>query len=133
MNEVRNVELVKQIYANLEEDDAASLLAICALDVEWQYPPVKELPYGGLWRGPDGVARFVQQHDEAEELLDFNPSDLVAQGDHVAVLGTYRGRVKSTGHEWVTNFVHVLTIRNGKIQRFEAHCDTAAALEARRQ
>ena len=41
------------------------------------------------------------------------------------VLGDYAWRVKSTGREYETDFVHVFTARDGKVARFQEFMDTA--------
>jgi uncharacterized protein len=50
---------------------------------------------------------------------------LVAQGDKVVALGNYAWRVKSTGLEYETDFVHVFTVRDGKVTRYQEFMDTA--------
>lgn len=131
MNESQNLGVVKQAYAALDRDDVQAFLEACSPDIEWLYPPTKWIPYGGRWSGPEGVERFLDEHDAAEEILEWTPSDFIAQGDRVVVLGHYRGLPKPDGREWQTDFVDVLTVRDSKIVRFEAFFDTAAAVEAR--
>ena len=93
-------------------------------------PGRRLLPYGGLWRGHDGVRAFSAAHDEAEEILGFETTDMIASGDRVAVLGTFEGRAKPDGQVWRTEFVHVLTVRDEHLQRWEAYFDSAAAVHA---
>jgi ketosteroid isomerase-like protein len=50
---------------------------------------------------------------------------LVAQGDKVVALGDYAWRVKSTGREYESDFVHVFSVRDGKVARFQEFMDTA--------
>ena len=65
-----------------------------------------------------------------QEVLEFEPREFIAQGDKVVSLGNYRWRVKDTGREFKSDFVHIFTIRDGKIVRFREHLDTAAAAAA---
>lgn len=130
-NVADNIALVEQLYAALDADDVPRALELCSDDVEWSYPAVAGLTYGGEWRGRDGVAAFLDAHDRAEEILEFRVDETVAQGDHVAAFGLYRGRAKPDGSIWETRFVHLLTVEAGLIQGFAAYFDTAAALAAR--
>lgn len=132
MAEAANLALVKRFYAALEGDDLDSVARMCAQQIEWVYPNVREVPYCRTWLGVEGVMAFLASHDEEEEILEFRQTDFIAQGDRMAVLGSFRGRVKATGRVWETNFVHVATVGQGQVQRFEAYFDTAAAVEARR-
>jgi len=130
MSERTNVEHVQREYADFLEDDLDAVLEMSAPDVEYRYPEVEGLAYGGVWRGRDGVRRFLEVHDELDQVLELRPTEMVAQGDKVVVLGTFRGRAVPTGREWTTDFVHVYTIRGGRTRRFESHFDTAAFLAA---
>lgn len=58
------------------------------------------------------------------------PEGLVAEGNRIVILGFAHMRTVATGREWKTRFVHAMRIQDGKIQRFEAHFDTAACVEA---
>jgi ketosteroid isomerase-like protein len=125
------LETVERFYAALEADDVDGMLALCADDVEIRYPADGALPYGGTWTGRDGAGQFLEAHDAAEEILEFQLGRMVADGELVVVLGRFTGRVKSSGSEWSTAFVHALTVTDGRIRRWEAFFDTAAALAAR--
>lgn len=123
-----NIALVHRFYAAL--DDVPALLALTARDIEVRYPAEGALPYGGGWRGLDGLVRFLEAHDQAEEILDFEQHDFVGDGDRVVDIGFYRGRAKPSGRVWSTEFVHAFTVRAGRVTMFQAFFDTAAALEA---
>jgi len=125
--------VAERFYRALEEDDVPSVLELCADDVTVQYPAEGALAYGGAWRGRDGLARFLDVHDESEDILAFDVERLIDDGDTVMALGVFRGRAKPEGREWTTSFVHRLTIVGGRLQRWEAYFDTAAALVAHRR
>jgi uncharacterized protein len=130
MNEHTNVAHVEREYAAFLEGDVDAVLEISAADAEYRYPEVEGMPYGGVWRGRDGVRRFFETHDAADEVLELRPTEVIAQRDRVVVLGAFRGRARSTGREWTTGFVHVYTIRDGRTHRFESFFDTSAFLVA---
>jgi uncharacterized protein len=130
MSTLTTTEHVERVYAAFEDDELETVLALSAPDVEFHYPAAEGLAYGGVWRGRDGVRRFFEAHDETDEVLELRPAEMVAQGEKVVVLGTFRGRAVPTGREWTTDFVHVFTIRDGTTRRFASHFDTAAQLGA---
>jgi ketosteroid isomerase-like protein len=131
VNDAGNIALVKRAYEALEADEVDRFLEFCSRDIDWVYPSSAALSYGGHWHGHEGVRRFLEAHDSAEEILEFVTADVVAGRDKVVVQGHYKGRVKPAGGEWETDFMHVLTVREGKITRFTAAFDTAAAAAAR--
>ena len=55
-----------------------------------------------------------------------------AAGDTVVQIGRTAGTVNATGASFDVQEVHLLTVRDGKVVRFEAHIDTPAMLEALR-
>jgi uncharacterized protein len=124
------VQTAAQLYAALQEEDVSPFISMCADDVTVQYPAADSLPYGGRWHGRDGVAAFLDAHDAAEEILEFDVGRLVADGELVVAIGTFTGRAKPRGSEWTTAFVHLLTIRDGRLYRWEAIFDTATAIAA---
>ena len=125
------VDLAERIYATVVDDDPSPFLSLCAADAVISYPATGLLPYGGSWQGREGIAAFLEAHDSAEEILVFEPTEMVPNGDTVVVIGRFEGRAKPGGDVWSTRFVHLLTFEVGLLQRWEALFDTAAAIEAR--
>ena len=58
------------------------------------------------------------------------PKEFIAEGDKVVVVGNATWLTKPTGRSFDSPWVHVMTIRDGKIARFEAYNDTAPAERA---
>lgn len=131
MDRDRLLAVAERLYVALETDDVPGFLALCSDDVSVRYPAEANLPYGGTWEGREGVARFLDTHDTAEEILAFEIHRMIVEADTVIVLGHFSGRAKPDGREWSTDFVHSLSITNGQLRRWEAFYDTAAAVDAR--
>ena len=121
----------QEVYATIASDDSAPFLALCADDVTIVYPAAGRLPYGGEWHGRDGAATFLEAHDEAEEILSFDVTKIIADGDTAVAVGRFAGRSKPSGRTWSTAFAHVLTIADGRLRRFHVHFDSDAAVRAR--
>ena len=130
MDTTGSLAIAEQLYAALEADNIPRFLELCADDVTLRYPAEGRLPYGGTWKG-DGIARFMDVHDAAEEILSFKVRWMAEDGDSVFVLGEFGGRAKPDGREWSTAFVHHLTVTDGLLRQWEAFFDTAAAVDAR--
>jgi hypothetical protein len=68
--------------------------------------------------------------DQAQEALQFEPQEFIAEGDKVVVTGQAKWAVKSNAQTYESPWVHIFTIRDGKVARFHQFNDTAAAVEA---
>ena len=130
MNEQENTRLIQQAYENFKNGDISALLDSFSEDIDWHLPEMENVSFSGKHKGRGGATRFFQSLAEAQDVLSFNPQEFVAQGDKVVVLGDYSWRVKSTGREFGSDWVHVWTVRNGKLAGFKEYMDTAAASNA---
>ena len=76
---------------------------------------------------------FFKVLGESLETLQFELRDFIAQGNKVVVVGYQRGRAKPTGRLYEIEFVHLWSVRDGKISEFWVYTDTAALVEALRR
>ncbi len=125
-----NTAIAQQGYNNFKTGNIEALLDQLSADVTWQLPEIKGVPLGGMRTGRDGVADFFAIVARDQEVIEFEPREFVAQGDKVVSLGHYKWRVKETGREFETDFVHVFTIRDGQIVGFREHFDSAVVAAA---
>jgi uncharacterized protein len=125
VSEQENAELVQQGYKHFKNGDIQGLLGLLSEDVEWTQPEIEGVPFSGTRRGPERVGEFFSQVFDTEEPLHFEPREFVAQGEKVVALGDYAWRVKSTGREYESDFVHVFTVRDGKVAKYQEFMDTA--------
>jgi ketosteroid isomerase-like protein len=64
--------------------------------------------------------------------VEFTPQEFFAAEDRVFVLGRYSWNIRKTGRAVSINWVHVFTLRNGKVTKFREFNDTAQFAEAYR-
>ncbi|HEX8136800.1 MAG TPA: nuclear transport factor 2 family protein [Pyrinomonadaceae bacterium] len=126
----QNKEIVKQAYENFKSGNIESLLGQLSDTVEWQLPDIENVPFAGRRSGRASVAQFFSMLAEDQDVLQFEPQELIAEGDKVVALGQYSWRVKSTGREYGSPWAHVFTIRDGKITGFHEYMDSGAAATA---
>jgi ketosteroid isomerase-like protein len=124
------LELVQQRYMAFGRGDVPGLLAGMADDMEWdsRYPSV--VPFGGQWRGHDGVTALIGAINDAIEVLAFEIHDFISEGDKVVVLGSEDAKAKSTGRSYHNEWVHVWTVRDGQAVSMRNYNDTAAVVAA---
>jgi ketosteroid isomerase-like protein len=126
-----NVRIVQEGYAAFGRGDISALLNLQTDDVEWVIPgPTDRLPFAGTFQGREEVGRFLALLGQSVEHEQFEPRDFVAGGDGVVVLGAERGRARSTGRSYETEWVMVFVVREGKIARMRVYQDTAALVDA---
>ena len=126
-----NVTLVEEAYASFKSGNIEHLVNnLLAEAIEWSVPKVEHVPYTGLHRGRKEVAQFFVKLADFQEVQEFEPQEFIAQGDKVAVLGHYRWRVKSTGKGFESDWVHVFTIKDGKVIKFQEYADSLAVQRA---
>lgn len=125
MNEMRNVQIVQQIYAAFGKREVQTLLTFLSDEIDWQLLGPPKIAHAGPHRGRDQVRRFFATVAETLEITQFEPREFIAQSDKVVALGYYAGRVKSTGRQYASEWAHVFTLREGKVIKFREYADTA--------
>lgn len=120
MTEQQNIEIVRKGYDAFGSGDIQGLLNLLDAQVSWVTPGPADLPTAGTRRGHAAVGEFFQTLGGMLDFLAFEPQEFIAQGDKVVVLGTDRTRVKATGTALPEfRWVHIFTVRNGKVVGFE--------------
>jgi ketosteroid isomerase-like protein len=127
----QNVELVRGGYDHANRGDYDAWLGRWDPEVEVWDPsrPNPDHP-DGIYEGHQGAAKYVADWSEVFEQTVMDPEEFIDQGEHVIVRVRSRGRGKGSGIEVENVRYHVITVREGKITRFEVHEDRDSALEA---
>jgi ketosteroid isomerase-like protein len=130
MGEQTNVAVVLQTYETVGRGDIPGVLDLLTDDVVWNLQGPSTIPFAGVHRGREGIAEFFSLVGEALEFEQFEPREIVTQGDTVVVLGYERSVAKMTGRLLEQEWVHVYTLREGKIATGRFFEDTAAEVVA---
>jgi uncharacterized protein len=120
------LSVVKQSYAAFGRGDIPAIVDLIADQVDWQDVCPASEPYSGLRRNPAEVAKFFSESAQVDEIKKFEPREFIVAGENVTVLGYMEGYARDTKQEFRTDFVHVFTVRNGKITRWRGFLNTAA-------
>ena len=129
----QNKSLVEQAYNNFKSGNIEALLNLMSEDISWTLPEMEGVPFGGSRNGRAAVAEFFDKVIGSQEVVSFEPKELIADGDRVVALGRYDWRVKANHNEFGGGFAHVWTIRDGKAVEFREYMDTAACTNAYRK
>jgi ketosteroid isomerase-like protein len=121
------ISLVRRAYDAFARGDLPALVGCLADDAECVLSD--ETPYGGVWRGPQGIARGIEGLAGHYEELAVEVSELVGDGDTVVVLGQIHGRALGGGNLWQP-FAHVVRVREGRITHMTSYADATKPLRA---
>ena len=128
-----NIALVQNLYAAFGRGDIATLLAALDANIDWcSIGRSSEYVAFGPRKGTAAVQQFFQQVAEHEEFSEFLPQEFYTADDKVFVLGRYALKMKKTGKPVACEWVHVFTIKNGKVAAWRENTDTAQFAEGAR-
>jgi len=123
-----NSAFVRSLYDAFGRGDMQTIIDNVDPAIEWVSNGSGEtIPWGGKRTGPAGVASFFQALGDNLDFEAFEPRQFLDSGDAVTVRGRSRARFKGNGRgTFDSEWVHIFTIRDGKVARFEEYYDTAA-------
>lgn len=93
-------------------------------------PLPEVIPFGGRYVGHEGFAAYAQAIPAAIEIQRFEIDEIFAEGERVTVLGRERSRVLATDKVYEMSWVHVFTVRDGRVLEMREYNDTAAMAAA---
>ena len=126
-----SVALVQDLYAAFGRGDIAHIIAALASDVHWESGGCRsDFPIFGPRKGPSEVQTFFAQVAETLDFSEFTPREFCPCGDKVFVLGFYAATMRKSGKSAACEWVHVFTLRDGKVVRFREFTDTAMLAQA---
>lgn len=126
MDEQQNKALIEKTYQDFKKGDLQSYLTAFAENVEWQLPETGDIPYAGIHTGRKQFEQFLSKLLESQEILEYQPQEFISKGNKVIVMGKFLGRTTDTGKEFDLNWIHIYTVRDGKIIGFREYMDTSS-------
>ena len=123
-----NVEIVRRIYEVVNASGLAAVGDFLHADVELVPPP--DWPAGAV-RGREQVREMARDWMETFEEFRVAPERYLDAGaENVVVYVRDSGRVRGTNTEIDTHLIHVWTLNDGKVVRWQLFTDEGPALEA---
>jgi uncharacterized protein len=128
-----NVEIVRSLYGAFARGDVPAVLAGLDAKVEWREADNFIYADGNPYIGHDAVLQGVFMRVGMEwDGFAATSERLLDAGDTVVSLGRYTGKYKATGKRIDAQFVHVFSVENGKVVRFQQYTDTLQVAQATR-
>lgn len=126
-----NIDLIQDLYAAFLRGDIGTIVAAVTLDVHWSVNGRQtDFPVLDTFKGPREVEKFFALVSEHERISEFAPQQFHAVDDKVFVHGRYASTLTRTGRKIESDWLHVFTIRGGKVAAFKEFSDTAQFAEA---
>jgi uncharacterized protein len=120
------LEVIQQAYAAYGRRDVPALLHMISEPVDWEFVGPVSLSYAGRRQHRDDVASFFSALASADDTQIFEPREFIEAGEHVTVLGWAKVLALDTGMPFESEWVHVFTVRDGKVVRWRGFANTAA-------
>jgi ketosteroid isomerase-like protein len=123
-----NVDVVGRSFEAFNTRDVNELVSLSTPDCEWL--PFRAQLEGIVYRGHEGVRRFVSDIEDDWEVYQVDPLEFHDRGELVAVVGQVRavGRGSSVDIDSIAGFVFEL--QRGRIRHVTSHSNPEAAREA---
>ena len=128
-----NLSVIRQGYEAFGRGDMDAMLQSFDEQITWVTPGPPDLATSGKRTGRQEVAGFFASVNQLFDIQRFEPREFIARGDLVVVLGSETAAARSTGKVIELDWVHVFTMRNGKVTAFQEFFDTAAVVAALRE
>ncbi len=132
-SQIENINIVQNLYSFFSDKNINAILEMLSPNVEWGEPSNPFNPAGGTRYGHKGFLEWINIGRQSEDILELQPKKMLTDIDSVAVVGFIKCRAISTGKIYESDFVHLVTIKNGKVIKFQEFFDTYLAGEAFRQ
>jgi uncharacterized protein len=130
MDDRNAATIALSLYQRLLSEPQTAIATGLARDVVWENPLPDGIPFGGVFEGHEGCARYLTRLVEAIEMEAFSIDDTIAEGDRVVLIGRETSRVKKTGRRYTIGWVHVVQLRDGLVTCVHEYNDTAAMAAA---
>jgi ketosteroid isomerase-like protein len=128
----QNLKLVQNLYAGFGRGDIASIIEVMTPNATIGIVGRRQdAPFLGVFDdGKAGGAEFFKQLAEAQEFHTFEPLRYLAAEDKVFVWGRDRWTMRKSGVSKESEWLHEITLRDGKMTSWRGHNDTAMLAEA---
>lgn len=130
MANATNIEITQQLFTAFGQADIPAILDLVDDEIVIEFYGPAVIPYAGSYRGRDEARRFFETVLASVDIQRFEPQEFLADRDKVVVTGQLSLVAKATGGTIESDFVHVITMRDGKWVRFRDFMNTAAAAAA---
>ncbi|MGQ0622259.1 MAG: nuclear transport factor 2 family protein [Panacagrimonas sp.] len=125
-----NVKQVQEVFVRFGRGDVPAILEMLDENVVIEFYGPSVIPYAGTYNTKAEARKFFETVLSSVDIHQFEPQEFIAQNDKVIVTGHLRLTARATGGTIESDFVHVITVRDGLWLRFRDFMNTAVAVVA---
>ena len=122
-----NVEIMRRVYEAMNRGGLDAVVPFA--DPEIESVPPAELPAPTV-KGIEAIKNLARQWVETFDDFRIEPERFIDAGDQVVVFVRDSGRIKGSDAEIHNRFIHVWTLVDGKIIKWQTFTDESQALDA---
>jgi hypothetical protein len=126
----RNLETTEALFAAFGAKDIPGIMEFLHPEVIIEFYGPTVIPYAGIYRGREKCRGFFERVLSSVEVHRFDAEEFIAERDKVVVTGHLTLTALPTGRSIDSDFVHVITLKDGKWLRFRDFMNTAVAVAA---
>jgi ketosteroid isomerase-like protein len=126
-------QVVQSFFEAFGKGDINIVLSLIAENADWKIPGADYVPIAGQRHGREEIKTFFGQLAANLEPQAFTIYQIIAQEEHVMVLGYFKYRAKPTQKLFESDFALHIVVRDGKVSSYHMFEDTynvALAFEA---
>ncbi len=118
-------ETVEAIYHAFGQGNIPFILDTVTDEFTWTDPSNPTiLPQGGTFVGKSGFLSFFEKLGEKIDTTHFEVDNYLAEGNTVVASGKHGVRVKTSGQEYINNWIMIWDFENGKPVKGRSAFDT---------
>lgn len=126
----KNIKATQALFASFGAKDIPAILEYLDPEIVIEFYGPATIPYAGTYNGISEARRFFSTVLSSVDINQFDAEEIFGVGDKVVVTGHLNLRARSTGRLIDSDFVHVITLRDGRWLRFRDFMNTAVAMAA---
>jgi len=93
---VRHGQTVNKMYESFSRGDIAYIISLLHRDVIWEVMGEPDIPYGGIYHGPDDVKLFFLKLKDTVKFNEMVPEHILESGNLVIAVGYAKGMAVKT-------------------------------------
>lgn len=121
---------IEEIYRRFGMGEITAVLDAVTDDVVWKSFAPKEIPWSGVYEGPEGVKRFFETIAEHHDYVAFYPVEFCELGNEVAVWGHYCICGKQGGPMQHGDWSHHIVMNGARIAEFRENYETGSLVRS---
>lgn len=125
-----NLTATQKLFEAFGAGDIPAILEYVNDNIRIEFYGPEVIPYAGTYVGTAEARKFFETVLSSVEINQFEPQEMLADGDKVIVTGHLNLTAISTGRIIDSDFVHVITLNAKRWSRFRDFMDTAKAVAA---